>query len=489
MNGSSFLKHFSVIGTGSFLNMLIGLLTTPIITRLVDPVEYGELSIFNMYTSIAVMVLCMGLDQALVRYYYEREEIEYKRALLFRCIILPVIITALLAVVFIFLVSWRIVSFEFDIFVCILLCLNVFFELLYRFSQLLVRLAYKSGIYAGLNVLKKVAYVVLALILILLINGYDFIILTFATTFASFLCMFVSIIVQRNEWSFHKCNLVDCHISFKELLKYGYPYIFSMGITTFFQAIDRLALNYFCGYAEVGIYSSTMSIIHVFAIIQTTFNALWAPMAVEHYTEDPEDRSFYQQGNRTITVIMFFIGISLIFFKDVFALLLGEQYREAAYIMPFLIFNPIMYTISETTVNGLVFMKKSNMQIVVAAGACVTNLIGNLILVPYLGCQGAAISTGISYIVFFALRTGLSNHYFYVDFHLKRFVILTIVVAIYAFYNTFVKFNVLSIIGYIVCLFVLIVLYRETVIWGIKYLIDLAKEFWNNYKTKRQGKQ
>jgi len=235
-----------------------------------------------------------------------------------------------------------------------------------------------------------------------------------------------------------------------------------MGIATLFQAIDKISLNMYCSYTEVGIYSSTMTLVNIFAIIQTTFNTLWQPMAVEHYTNEPEDRKFYQQGNQIITVVMFFIGVSLILVKDVFAILLGEKYREAAYILPFLIFNPIMYTISETTVSGLVFMKKSKQQVIVSVGACVTNIIGNIILVPEYGCQGAAISTGLSYIVFYTLRTFLSNRYFYVNYRLKKFYTLTAVVVVYAFYNTFVEFNVGAVVGYVICLFVLILLYKKT---------------------------
>lgn len=158
--------------------------------------------------------------------------------------------------------------------------------------------------------------------------------------------------------TFFKIDRASCNISLKELIKYGYPYIISMGVTTLFQAIDKISLNMYCSYSEVGIYSSTMSLVNVFAIIQTTFNTLWAPMAVEHYSKDKDDRAFYYNGNQYITIIMYFLGVSLILCKDVFSILLGAKYREAAYILPFLIFNPIMYTISETTVNGLVFMKK-----------------------------------------------------------------------------------------------------------------------------------
>ena len=219
-----------------------------------------------------------------------------------------------------------------------------------------------------------------------------------------------------------------------------------------------------------------MTLVNVFAIIQTTFNTLWQPMSVEHYSKDENDRSFYQLGNQLITIVMFFIGITLILCKDIFVYILGSKYREAAYILPFLCFHPIMYTISETTVSGLVFKKKSKMQVVVSAGACLTNIIGNMILVPWLGCKGAAISTGISYIVFFTLRTVLSNRYFYIDFKLGRFYTLTLAVTLYCFYNTFFKFGIITIVGYIACLALLIILYLDSVKWGLGYLKKAAKK-------------
>lgn len=449
--------------------MMLGLLTTPIITRIVSPDEYGQLSLFTMYSGIAVMILCAGLDQALVRYFYEKKEVEYKRALLFKCIQLPVIVTIFLGLVVIFLKKTNILNFEFDFFVTILLCIYVPIQLIYRFSQLLVRLDYNSKLYSFLNVLSKVLYVLFALSLVMIIRKDYFSLLAISYLMAYFICMVMSIVAQSNTWNFFKVDKAVCHISSRELYKYGFPYIFSLGITTFFQAIDRISLNMYCSYSEVGIYASATSIINIFAIVQTTFNALWGPMAVEHYTNNPEDKSFYQKGNRIITLVMFFIGFSLIFCKDLVALLLGAEYREAAYIVPFLVFNPIMYTISETTVSGLVFKKKSKVQIIISLGACLTNIIGNILLVPSLGSKGAAISTGISYIVFFTLRTVLSNRYFKVDYKLTEFYIITAVAVIYAFYNTFTIFNAITVAFYIGCLLLLALLYKEEVKWSIAY--------------------
>ena len=93
----SFLSHFLAIGSGTVISMLLGLLTTPIITRIVDPNEYGQLSIFQMYTGIALMVLCLGLDQALVRFYYDKDTLSYKQALLRYCFWIPLLVSCIAA--------------------------------------------------------------------------------------------------------------------------------------------------------------------------------------------------------------------------------------------------------------------------------------------------------------------------------------------------------------------------------------------------------
>ena len=475
MSEKGFLKHFAVISGGTAFNLFLGLITTPIITRIVDPVENGQHSIFVMYANIAVIILLLGMDQALVRYYYIQEDTGYRRALLFRCIRFPIISTVVVAAIVIFLSITGIVSFEFEPIIMALLCGYTLFQVLYRFGNNVVRLEYKTKLYSMLNIILKASYVGIAVPLLLIIKKNYLLILCIASMMSAMVVFIVSRYSQKSMWNYKNNKDSLCTISEKELIKYAFPLTISMGITYLFEALDKISLNHYCTYAEVGIYASTMTLVNIFAIIQTTFNTLWAPMAIEHYTKTPEDRSFYQKGNQAITIVMFFLGLSLILCKDAFAILLGEKYREAAYILPFLIFHPIMYTISETTVTGITFMKKTKMQTVIAAVACVTNFIGNTLLVPRYGCQGAAISTGLSYIVFFAMRTLISNRYFYVDFKLKKITLLTVASCIYALYNTFVQFNVWSIIGYIICVFLLVVLYKDTVKWGLEYLIKTGK--------------
>jgi O-antigen/teichoic acid export membrane protein len=101
---------------------------------------------------------------------------------------------------------------------------------------------------------------------------------------------------------------------------------------------------------------------------------------------------------------------------------LGIEYRNAASIFVFLLFIPIFYTISETTTLGIMFSKRTIFNLYVSIISVVTNVIGNYLLIPYLGAKGAALSTAISYLLFFIARTLFSRKLWY-KFKLNKYLI------------------------------------------------------------------
>lgn len=469
------VRHIVELFSGTAINMLVGVLTTPIITRLVSPDAYGQLSIFNLYDSIIVMVFCLGLDQALIRFYYRDDSVEYRRSLIRNCAVFPCIILLIFGIAAILLFSLNIITFEMGLYAGISLLIYSFFQLLRRFSFIVLRLEYQSRVYSILHIVQKVVYVLCAVLLLQLIKGYDFLVLAWSTILSVLVVTVVSMLAKRMLWApIGKSNNI---VKGKELLRFGIPFILSMGLTTLFQGIDQFSLKYYCDFYEIGVYSSAMSIIHIFALVQTTFNAFWSPLATEHYQKNHnENKQFYVTANDYICIVMFFIGIGLVFFKDVFALLLGSDYRAAAYVIPCLIFNPIMLTVSETTAVGINISKKSYLHIITSLIACVVNIIGNMILVPILGGRGAAISTGISYIIFFIFRTLLSVKQYPVPYKIGKIGIMTAVLLAYTIYNTFFEFNIITILGGIVCLIVWLVVYKSEIISMIKNLKVLIRK-------------
>ena len=476
MEMKGILRHFATIGVGTLLNMALGFLATILITRIVNPGYYGELSIFKMNGSLAGSILWLGLDQALVRYYYISDARNYKSSLLHFCVRWPLFITIGVSILIVTVTSIQKVNVIYSTIQWIALAIYTIGIIFSRFSTTILRLECKTKEYSWCNVSQQIVYILLSLLLLYFYKNNEVLVLIIATIVGQFSVAFFSMLVGKEYWLGENCTLTAYNVSKKELVQYAWPFIITTGVATFFQSIDRISLNYFCDYNEVGVYSSALVLVNVFALLQSTFNTLWTPLSVEHYTKNPEDTAFYKQAQEFITVLMFAFGMTIILFKEIFVILLGHEYREAAYLIPFLAFHPIMYTISEVTVGGLVFKKKSKIQIVVSIVPCIVNLIGNMALIPIYGGRGAAISTGIAYITFFVMRTLLSNRYYYVDYSLMRFSILSVSSILFAVYATFHAIDIMSVFLYICVLTIILFLYRDSVKIMIRYGIGILKK-------------
>lgn len=467
--GHSFYKDFFSLGIGTFLYLIVGLIGTPIITRLVNPVDYGHMSIISVYSNIGVMLCCLGLDQTLVRYFYRDETLVYQSRLLYRCMILPVAITIILSLGLfagrLFGLAWLTMP------ELVLLSLNVMVLLINRFAILVLRLRYRSNIYSIANIAQKASYIILVIGLIFLVKKNHFEILAIATILSTLITAIIAICYERNTWALPKRNS-EFPIGQTELLKYSLPLMLSSSISVLFNGLDKLFIERFCTLSDVGVYASAMNLIAVFSIVKTSFTVIWMPSAVNHYEKNPEDKKFFQQGHVFISILMLCFGAAVILFKDLFVLLLGEEYHDAAMILPYLMFEPIMYTISETTATGMVVQKKSMYQLVVTGGACLTNFIGNLILTPLYGPQGAALSTGISYIVFFVLRTVLANRVFYVNYGLSRLAISVLALFAFAVYGSNHVFSWVTVVLFLAVIAVIVLAYRK----DFGHAIQLAKD-------------
>lgn len=475
MNKENIIKHFAIIGWGTVVVLFINLVTAPIITRLVSPDEYGIQSIFTMYASILASFFYLGQDQSLLRFFYLKDEDAYKRTLLYRSIKYPFILCVAFNTILIGIIVTGIMEIRFKLEGMVCFCIYVMVLVMDRFASLLLRLSYKTKQFSMVNMTSKLFYLIFSVSCIFTIRQHYSTILILATILSAIFSLGANILVQKDYWDFRKGHLDQNCPSMKEIFKYGAPFIISGGIAVFFNFIDKMTIHIFGTYSDIGIYSSAIGMVNLFSIIQTTFCTLWSPLTFDHHEKNPDDRSLYIKGHNIITLIVFFVGLTMILGKDMFIVILGEEYRDASYLLPFLLFNPIMMTVSETTVSGLYFAKKTKLQIIPPLVACMVNIIGNLNMVPLLGGKGAAISTGISYIIFFTMRTILGCRYYPIRFNLKAYYTITGLTVLYAFYSTFFAFHIFMVIGYVICIGCLVILYRNTIKELSFYIKSLIK--------------
>ena len=430
---NNLIKKFLSFSIGGYIHALIGLLTVPIVTRMLSPEQYGIASLISIIVEMLVVFCSLALDQSFVRFFYEVEE-EERGKLLKDCLYYPVFITIFSSlIIFIFRnqISIFILGKKEKV-IWLIIVFSIVALIIKSFAFLVVRMQQKGGLYSFFYILIKVVEFSFIL-LFFKIYGNDYKVIVLATLFSTLITSLLMIVVERKIWKLGGKRKIEK----KELLNFSAPLVLTLALTWVFGSSDKITIKIFSNLKELGLYSGAFRIVSVISVIQTGFTSFWTPFIYERYSKNPDDLVFYKKANDYLSLIFFLIGFSILATRNIIIILLGEKYYDSLFIVPMLIFVPIMYLISETTMMGIGFKKKSKYFLYISIIVAIFNIIGNILLVPKYGAKGAAISTGISYIIFFSLRTYFSLKLINFGFNLKRIYMVTILLLCYALYLSF----------------------------------------------------
>lgn len=481
MKGNLF-KKFLTFSYGSWIGLIIGFVTTLITTRILSPSDFGKSSMFLLTMNICMIFVIFGTDQTFVRFFYEEKE-ENRGGLLYNSLkisfLMALVISSLIILfnksITLFLFNEQ--SFSLTIF----LVIAILFNFLYRYGTLVIRMQQNGNHFSILELLNKLINLILVLVFVLLI-GKTFEIIIYSTVITLIILTIISIFFERDFWNFKNFKVKNLKHSKIEIIKYSYPLVLTTVITWLFQAFDQIAIRHWSTFEELGLYAAAFKVVALLTVLQVTFSTFWTPVCYEHFEKTPDNKIFYQNATKIVSFIMFTVAILTIAGKDIIIYLLGSDFKQAANIMPFLVFMPMMYTISETTVIGVNFYKKPKWHILIAGVSCIVNIIGNWLLVPDYGAIGASISTAFSYIVFFSLRTVISLKYYHVYYDLKRIYFMILIIALYSIYSI-INFNFYLniIVGFCTLLFMTLIYYKDLMTFFKKSLI---KQFFNRKNIK-----
>lgn len=454
------LKKFLSFSIGGYIALLIGFFTTPIVTRIILPTQYGLFSMITVCVNIGALICSFGLDQGFVRHFYEEEE-KNRGKLLYNSIKLPILLIGGIGLLILFFRE-RVSLFlfqEYSLLMIFAFIVLLLLTVLNNFSILAVRMSQRAKLFSFLQVLSQL----LNFIFIMLFfknYGNNYKVLLFSAISSLSIITIIAIFSEREIWKF-KGKYEG--ITTVQLIKYSLPLSLTMALNWVFSSADKVAIKYFSSLTELGLYTAAFKIISLLNIIQTGFTTFWTPVAYERYEKDKKNLLFFEMIHEYITFFMFIIAIILLMGKGILVMILGPTYQLASNIVPMLTLMPIMYTVSETTVLGLNFNKKTKYHLGISILVAMLNILGNILLVPKLGARGAAISTGLSYVVFFSLRTYFSLRFIKFRFNLIRFYTITLLIVLFALYLSFESSIYITFKVGIILIVLIIFLYKNMI--------------------------
>ncbi len=444
-----FVRRLFGFSFGPVVNALIGFVSVPVTTWFLDPQELGRASMFTTAQGVFTVVIFLGLTNSFVREYKSGVN---RTNLLYHCLVPPLIISVLLSIVTIFFnqkISYILFG-QYDLFGTVMLAIVLPILVIEKYATNVVRMEEKARFYSLNMILRKISSFLILLSFLLLIESsyHAVLVASVGSTLIVTVLQIASMFHVWNDFSNFSFNKKF----FSKLLKFGLPLIPAAGLSWIFNSIDMIALRTYSSFAELGIYTGAFKVISLFRIVKTSFNNFWIPTAYRWY-ENNERIGKFQKVSDTIMSLFAVLAVTVIVSRKIIFLLLSEKYLPSAQVFPFLIFIPVVMTVSETTVLGIAFSRKTYFHIIISLVVCIVNVTGNLLLVPIYGAVGAALSTGFSYIVFFFIRSYLSNRLWgnlYMGRHIINIILIAALTVITLFENEYMVYLEIVLSGIII---------------------------------------
>lgn len=455
------IKHFFVIGLGAFINILISFFGTPVITRLVDPVEYGQLSIFNSYVGIIASVAYLGLNEGLIRFFYEYKSFKEKKSLFKLCLYVSITMSVILSLIVFILSSFDLISIKYSSYMMLIFLANIVLTVLNTISISMIQTQQDSKSYSLAVVAQKAGYYGVSILMLMILKGQYLLSLVLGTTAGLIISIAICVIKSKDYWNFKDVKFPN---NYREILKYSYPLCVYFVIFSIYDVVDKLLLENFSSDYEVGLYTAAFSIVGLFTVVQTAFTVMWKPILTENYTNNEESREYIKKSNIYMTFITTVMGLSVIFAKDILVLFVGEKFRSCSIIIPFLVFNPVFNMLISTVIGGIEKAKKSFYRIIIISLSTIWLFASSYILIPIFGAVGSAISMASSLVFQYYITMCISEGCYKTNIDIKRSVICTSLLTIYASIGTFLISNkALVIMAYPLLMIMLLFIYFNEV--------------------------
>ncbi|SFG56738.1 lipopolysaccharide biosynthesis protein [Sporolactobacillus nakayamae] len=400
----AFIKRLLAFSIGPAGGALIAFITIPVTTHFVSPAEYGKASMFALTLTMLSTVQYLGIDQAYTR---EFNEVKDREALFLHALLLPLLFALFLLVMIAFnlgATSHFLFGARDQSTATLLLGVSLIFITFERFILLSIRMEEKALAYSLFTIFIKLTVLAATLLFVLMIRT-DFLAVVYSAAAGQIIGDTFLLIRYRAYFKIRAFHFD--RVLLRRMLVFGLPLVVAASASTLLNSAGRLALRVWGSFYDIGMFTAALKVAAVLAVVQSSFTSFWVPTAYRWHSEGQSIRLF-RAVSEGVLLFMSLLYFGVILFKDQLMLLLSPQYVPAAGLLGLLCLQPVLYTVSETTTLGIVFSRKSYLNIWVSLCSLLPCLIINSLVVPRFGAIGAGLATGVSYVLFFWSRSYFS---------------------------------------------------------------------------------
>ncbi|HCY4883656.1 TPA: type 8 capsular polysaccharide synthesis protein Cap8K [Staphylococcus aureus] len=390
--GDSFLMILS-----SGIAQVILIITTPIITRLYSPAEFGEFTIFSNIAMILIPIINARYDLLIVNAKNDRSanilsQISFLISLLILLILIPILAIS----------AWLYPNFILDfIFIIIMLFLvsltNIFTNYLNKER--------KYKVLSLINVFRAGSMALLQIIFGLLSLGSLGLIIGFSLSYITGITLGYKTFKKHFNIVRNKEETKALFLENKNQLVYSTPSILlnslSFSVVVFFIGI--LYTN-----TEVGIYGMSIRVLGIpVTIISLGLSKIFMQQANDYYIERGNFRNLLLKFSSTLVIVSIILYVPLyLFSEELVNILLGHSWVDAITVIKIVIPLFVIRLIVSTVSLSVIVLQKQQLELILQAlfliGTTVTFVISKMLNLTFLNF--VSINTAVlivSYMIFF----------------------------------------------------------------------------------------
>ena len=424
-----FIQRIGLVGLTNILISLSSLIFIPIITKSFTTAEYGMWAQVNTTIALVPNIANLGLPYTMVRFLSAEKDKETIKDSFYPMISLTFISTLIICSLFLifgnaianalFNGSMQVlyITTAISFFACMNLMLISFFRTFQQMKRYSLFLVLQSYIGVFVSIYLTYAGYNIETVVLGLLTGYVAVFIMMAFLIVKYLGIGIG------KWS----NL-------KEQLAFALPTIPSNMSSWVVDSSDKYVIGILIGSVAVGCYSPGYALGSILLMFLSPFAVLLPAVLPEHYEKgdiaEVDKYLSYSMKYYLLLTIPAAVGMSVLSKPLLYIITTPEIALGGYMVTPFVCLGAIFMGMYGITNNILILEKNTmilgKLWIVVA----ISNIVLNLLLVPYLNILGAAIATLICYILAFAVTAIASKKTMRLPFNIKELLKIVIAAAI-----------------------------------------------------------
>ncbi len=420
-------KQSAIYGISTIVGRLLGYLLTPYFTRIFEPTAYGIITDVYALIPFALVLLSMGMESSYFRFAAKAEESEDRLGAMSSLFSTTWCVTSIAAVVFSILIMLfidpvcRVMG---DAYVANpryvqIVALIILFDVVALIPFVRLRQMGRAKSYVLLKLLNIILQVGLSV-------GFGFSGL-YASEFgvgwalvANLIASAVTLLVLMTTLG--RVELKINRVLLISLFVYSMPLLLSGIAGTATDFIDRQMIKYIIpqgAMAQLGVYGAVTKI----AVVMTLFTQMYRLAAEPFFLSNFKKSDFVEMNAAAMKYyimvsVLVFLGISL--FRDLFALIVGADYREGIYILPVVLGANVLMGVWLNLSFWYKREERTSFALYITLTGLLVAVLSNLILVPRWGYYGAAWSRLVAEGAMVAVSYYLNRRFFPTPYDLKR---------------------------------------------------------------------